>query len=197
MAEEIEITVTRGKTFECGLLAGELSMAYATISAITSVAPVRVTATDHGVPDGWPISISGVKAPSELNVSDVTAVRIDANTLELNHLNGATWRALSGTGVIAFRKPFDLTGCAARAQVRTKVGGELLFSWHSDVGQAPDSLIVLDVATSQVILPMTAAVTAALVWNRGVFDVELITPGGSVLPLTGISKINVANEVTV
>jgi hypothetical protein len=200
MAEEIEITVTRGKTFECGMLYAESRMLYATLSAISNVAPVRVTATGHGIPDGWPVTVSGIKAPAELNTAadaPLVVTVVDADTLEFNELNAATWRGLSGTGVIAFRAPFDLTGCQARAQVRSKVGGDLLFSWHSDAGQVPDGVIELSVVTSQIILKMTAAVTAALTWSKGVFDVELITPGGSVLPVTGISKISVAGEVTV
>lgn len=200
MSTALEITVTRGKTFEYGMLYAESLMSYATLSAMPNKAPVRVTATGHGVPDGWPVTVTGVKSPTELNTpagSAFIASVIDADTIEFNELNGANWRSLSGTGVIAFRAPFDLTGCQARAQVRSKVGGDLLFSWHSDAGQSPDGVIELSVDTSQIILKMTAAMTAALEWTKGVFDVELITPGGSVLAVTAISKITVADEVTV
>lgn len=198
MAPEIDLIITRGKTFDFGLLYAESGMKYAPITAMPSTAPVRLTVTAHGVPDGWPITVVGVKAPAELNTDEPRlAAVVDADTLEFNDLNGAAWKALSGSGVIAFNTPYNLTGCQARAQVRDKVGGALLFSWHSDAGQSPDGLIELDIATSQIILKATAAVTAALTWSRGMYDLELIDASGRVLPVTAISTVTVAGEVTV
>lgn len=200
MPTPLDVTVTRGKTFDYGMLYAESHMSYVALTAIVSKTPVRITAAAHGVPDGWPVEINAVKAPTELNTqpdTPIIATVVDTDTLEFNDLNGAAWKSLSGTGTVSFRTPFDLTGCEARAQVRDKVGGELLFSWHSNPANSPDGAIELNVATSQIILKMTAAVTAALEWTKGVFDVELITPGGSVLAVTAISKITVADEVTV
>lgn len=90
----------------------------------------------------------------------------------------------------------DITGWQCRAQVRDKVGGEVLFTWHSEPAETPDGEIEVDVAGSAFILKMDAATSAALTWKRGKYDVEAIAPTGEVYALTAISDVYVADEVT-
>ena len=70
MAPEIPITIQRGKTFEFGFLYAEDELLYLQIVGMPSKAPVRLTVPGHGVPDGWPVQVTCVKAPAELNTPD-------------------------------------------------------------------------------------------------------------------------------
>lgn len=199
MAEQIDITITRGKTFEFGFLYADDELVYKSITAMPSAAPVRLTVVGHGIPDGWPVQVSCVKAPAELNSNDgehYFIKVIDVDTIELNNVNAHCWKAYSGSGLVVFPKPVDLTGWACRAQVRDKVGGNVLFSWHSDPAENPDGEAVVDEALGAFFLKMDAGTAKDLDWKRGIYDAEAIAPGGEVYPLTAISSVTVEDEVT-
>jgi hypothetical protein len=198
-APEIPITIQRGKTFEFGFLYAEDELLYLPITGMPSKAPVRLTVEGHGVPDGWPVRVTCVKAPAELNTPDdesQIAKLVDADTVELNALNAHCWKAFSGSGLLVLNKPMDLTGWHCRAQVRDRVGGQLLFSWHSDPGEARDGEAFVDVANSRVVLRVDPETAAGLAWKRGVYDVEALAPSGDVYPVVAISRVTVADEVT-
>lgn len=202
MAPVIDITITRGKTYEYGYLYADESLTYKPITAMPSTAPVQLTVTDHGLPDGWLTQVQCVKAPVELN-SDPDGDEpyyyprvIDENTIELNGFNAHCLKAFSGSGLIIFPTPVDLTGWSCRAQIRDRVGGEILFSWSSDAAVLPDGLIVVDTNLSAFIFNIDAVSTAALSFKSGVYDAEAIAPGGEVYPLVAISSVVVADEVT-
>lgn len=199
MAPEIDITITRGKTFEFGYLYAEDELLYLPITGMPSKAPARLTVQGHGVPDGWPVQVACVKAPGELNSADgefQVAKLVDADTIELNAVNAHCWKPFSGSGLLVLNKPMDLTDWKCRAQVRDRVGGTVLFTWHSDPAENPDGEIEVDVAGSAFVLKIGAEATATLDWARGVYDVEAIAPGGEVYPVTAISSVMVADEVT-
>ena len=209
MAEQIDLTITRGKTFDCGFSCADDEPRQALITGMPSKVPLRLTVPGHGLPDGWPFWVSCVKAPAELNsaiesdnayevmaADPYFAKAVDVDTIEVPGVVAACWKSFSGPGVLLTAPPVNLTGWHCRAQVRDKVGGELLFSWHSDPAEAHDSVAIVDVALSQFVLPMDAATTAALTWKKGVYDVEAIAPDGRVYPLTAISQIAVEDEVT-
>ena len=198
-APEIPITIQRGKTFEFGFLYAEDELIYLPITGMPSKAPVRLTVEGHGVPDGWPVQVTCVKHPAELNTPDDESQivkLVDADTVELNALNAHCWKAFSGSGLLVLNKPMDLTGWHCRAQVRDRVGGEVLFTWHSDPAESPDGEIEVDLARSTFVLKMDAATAAALEWKRGKYDVEAIAPGGEIYALTDISDVEVTDEVT-
>jgi hypothetical protein len=197
-APEIPITITRGKTFAFGFLYADEAKTYKTITAMPQLSPVRLTVTAHDIPDGWPVQISCVKAPTELNTatdSYVAVKVIDADTIELPNVNAYCWKAYSPGGLVVFNTPVDLTGWACRAQVRTKVGGELLFSWHSDPAENPDGLIEIDGAG--LTFNIDAVTTAALTWSKGTYDAELIDPSGNVYAMVAPSNVTVVSEVTI
>ena len=199
MAPVVPITIQRGKTFEFGFLYAEDELLYLPITDMPSKAPVRLTVAGHGVPDGWPVRVTCVKAPAELNTPDdesQIAKLVDVDTIELNALNAHCWKPFSGSGLLVLNKPMDLSGWSCRAQVRDRVGGTVLFTWHSDPGESPDGEIEVDLARSTFVLKMDAATAAALKWKRGKYDVEAIAPGGEVYALTAISDVEVTDEVT-
>lgn len=199
MAEQIDITITRGKTFEYGFLYAEDELLYLPITAMPGTAPVRLTVPQHGVPDGWPVQIQCVKSPPQLNSCEderYIARVIDQDTIEINAINANCWKPFSGSGLLVFNKPMQLTGWHCRAQVRDRAGGEVLFTWHSDPGENPDGDIDVDVAQSAFVLRIDAATTGALTWKRGVYDVEAIAPSGEVYAVTAVSAVTVDSEVT-
>lgn len=199
MAEQIDLTITRGKTFEFGYLYADDELIYLPITAMPSKAPVRLTVVGHGIPDGWPVQIQCVKSPAELNTDDGSyhSIKvIDADTIELNSVNAHCWKAFSGSGLVVCSKPADLTGWHCRAQVRDKVGGTVLFKWDSDPLQNPGGQAVVDVALSAFFLKIDAATAAALPWKKGVYDLEAVDPAGKVYPVTAISQVAIEDEVT-
>lgn len=209
MAEQIDIVITRGKTFEFGFLYADDEPRQVLITGMPSQVPLRLTVVGHGLPDGWPFWVSCVKAPAELNTGvdsdDANEVMsadpyfvkvIDADTIEVPGVIASCWKAFSGPGVLITRPPVDLTGWTCRAQVRDKVGGNVLFSWHSDPAENPDGEAVVDVALGTFFLKMDADTAKSLDWKRGLYDAEAIAPGGEVYPLTGISSVTVEDEVT-
>ncbi len=209
MAEQIDLTITRGKTFEFGFLYADDEPRQVLITGMPSKVPLRLTVPGHGLPDGWPFWVSCVKSPAELNTSvesgDAAEVMgadpyfvkvVDLDTIEVPGVIAACWKGFSGPGVLLTRPPVDLTGWHCRAQARDKVGGRVLHSWHSDPAQTPDSPAIVDAALAQFVLTMTADAAQALTWKKAVYDLEAIAPGGQVYPVTAISAITVSDEVT-
>lgn len=201
-ASVIDLTIPRGKTFEYAFLYGdEGSPIYKSIAAVLSKVPLTLEVPGHGVPDGWPVQIECVRSPWELNTAsrqqDFDLARVvDADTLAIVGLSGSCWRDYRGEGVLNYLAPMDLTACHARATVRDRVGGDVLFRWDSSPDVERDGPIEIDVAGCQVVLLLDAATSAALPWSRGVYEVELIDATGRVHAVTAISRITVTKEVT-
>lgn len=196
MAPEIELIITRGKTFAYSLLYADDLLEYLPITAMPSAAPCRFTVAGHGLIDGWPVRVDGLKSPAELNNAEgeYRTVRVvDADTVEFNGVNASSMKPYGSGGLLIFSKPFDLTGWVCRGQVRDKVGGALLFAWHSDPGQNPDGAVLIE--GPQVTLKIDAATTAELDWKRGIYELELVSPTGDVLPLVAPSPVEVVAEV--
>jgi hypothetical protein len=201
-APVVDITIVKGKTFEFAYRYAEDELVYLPITAITSLAPVRLTITSHNIPDGWPITVSCVKNPEELN-SDADgdepyyfAKFVDADTIELNTVNATCWKAYTSGGLVIFRKPVDLTGYKARMWIKTRVGGDVLLKLDSDPATLPAGTIQIDTALSAFIPKLSAAATQLLTWSKGVYDFEAITPTGEVYAIAAISAVTVSDEVT-
>lgn len=199
MPPEIPLKIFRGKTFEFGYLYAEDELLYLPILDMTSRAPVRLRVDGHGIPDGWPVRIECVKSPEELNTAQGCHYRarvVDEDTIEINALNAQCWKPFTQSGLVVLAKPTDLDGWHARAQVRDRVGGTVLFSWHSDPDEDPDGEIVIDPERGAIVLTMTPSVSADLPWRQGVYDLEAISPDGDVYPITSVSPVVVLDEVT-
>lgn len=201
-APVVDITIVKGKTFEFAYRYAEDELVYMPIEAIISLAPVRLTMTAHNIPDGWPIQISCVKNPEELN-SDPDgdepyyfAKFVDINTIELNTVNATCWKAYTSGGLVVFRKPVDLTGYAARMWIKNRVGGDVLLKLDSDPATTPDGTIHIDTALSAFIPKLSAEATQLLEWTKGVYDFEAITPTGEVYAIAAVSAVTVSDEVT-
>lgn len=114
--------------------------------------------------------------------------------LKFTIYQGATFRrrlrwSVKGTGV-----PIDLTGCTARMQVRVeKESPTALLTLTTENGG-----ISLGGAAGTVELYVGATATAAITWDGGVFDLEIIHPGALPDDVTRLAEgsISVSPEVT-
>ena len=87
--------------------------------------------------------------------------------------------------------PVDLTGCTARLQVRERVASDTaLLELTTENGG-----LILGGANGTITLHMSAAETAGIEWRRGVYDLEIAFPDGTVIRrLQG--RVTVSPEVT-
>jgi len=111
--------------------------------------------------------------------------------LQLVILQGETYSALhvwkAGTPAL----PVDLTGCSARMQVRSELPSpEVLLELTTDNGR-----IELGGTNGEITLKLSAAETAALTWERGKYDLEIVHSDASVRRLLE-GSIKVKREVT-
>lgn len=87
--------------------------------------------------------------------------------------------------------PIDLTGCRARMQVRAEIGSPtVLLELTTENGG-----ITLGGAAGTIDLYAGATATAAFTWEGGVFDLEIVHPGGDVTRLAQ-GTVSVSPEVT-
>lgn len=194
-APTVELVIPKGKTFEFALRYASGRMVSKEIAALPSLVPVRLTVPDHGMPDGWPFTVSCVVRPYELNGSYVATV-VDDDTIEINDLVGQCWRhKWSGGGVIQYPAPADIDGWTARAMFRRTIRDEEpLLTFTTEAGA--DGLFLVDPAESTFTLSLTAERAETLPVVSGVWDAEAVDPSGRVYPLVGVSPFSVSNEVT-
>lgn len=196
----LDLTIQRGKTFTLQLGVSDEELKYVTVSAVSNLAPARLTtASAHGLPTRWPVRIESVKLPLELQMAPTAwrpALKVDATTFELNDLNLTAAKAFVPPAVLVYQKPADMTGWIVRMQVRDLTTNEVLLDASSEAGSF-DGVIAIDVANSVFEVTFSAAITAALAWNRAGYDIEAVLPDGKVMSIIAPSKITVEKEYTV
>lgn len=191
-----DFVILQGKTFNPVLRWESAEVVYKTITNILNTAPVRITATAHGVPDGWRCAVVGVKGMTELNAESSPpkpkdywqATVVDANTVEFNRVNATGFKPYSSGGVLQFNKPVDLTGATARMVVKDKVGGTTLLTLTTANGG-----VEIDTVTNTVRLNVSATDTGSIAWKKGVYEIEVEQSGEVRSLLTG--NITVQKEI--
>ena len=200
MAATKDLTIQQGRTFSLALRWESPPVVYRPITAIAQTAPARLTVPAHGVPDGWRVAITNVKGMTEINAeaNKLTsrdyhqATVLDANTVEINDINAAGFKAYTSGGYIQFDTPVDLTGFTARMTIKNRVGGTVLYTLTTENGG-----IVIDAAANLVTLNISAVDTAAMTFTTGVYDLEMVsgaTPAVVTALLSG--RVTVSKEVT-
>ena len=74
MADTKDLSLVQGKTFALVLRWETEPVIYRAITAIQQTAPVRLTVTAHGAPDGWRCAVSNAKGMTEIN-AEANALR--------------------------------------------------------------------------------------------------------------------------
>jgi hypothetical protein len=195
-----DFTIAKGKTFSRVLRWETEPFVYKAISAITKAAPAVVTATAHGVPDGWRVAIVSVLGMTEINAlndppleSDFRKAKVlTGDTIELNAVNSAGFTVYAAvSGFVQYYTPVDLAGFSARMQIRQSLTATTFLLELTTV----NGRIALDNALKTITLTVSAVDTAALTWKTGVYDLELVSPGGVVTQLLS-GTVMVTEEAT-
>lgn len=172
---------------------------YKAITGITKAAPAVVTAAGHGLTDGWRAAIVSVKGMREIN-SEVDdngvpetfnpITYIDANSISVNEINAAEFSTYTSGGYLQFRAPHDLASYTARMKIKDRIGGTELLSLTTENGR-----ITIDAAAKTITRTITAADTALITWKTGVYDLELVSPGGIVTAIDS-GTVSIQQEIT-
>ena len=196
---KLNLTIRRGATNVIPIRVESPVWAYASISAVAQTAPLRITA-DAVPPDNWRAAIMNVRSvgdfaaannpPKDAELLPVTV--IDSETVEFNAINGASFKAHTGGGQLAWKVPLDLAPYnGVRMDVKAKVGGEALLSFSLDNG------LRLDNSTRAVWFEPSVEQSLVLAAKSYVFDIELLRTGGGVDPICSAdSTITVLPEIT-
>jgi len=200
MAKKQDLTLEKGKTFKFVLRWEDRETnVYKAITGITAAAPAVVTATGHGVPDGWDVAIVSVKGMTQINAANsppkdkdyTPATKLSDNTLELNAVNAAGYSTYTSGGYVQYYKPHALAGVTARMMVKDKVGGTVLLTSE---GLTPTITVTVDDTAKSITITISATDTAALTWKKGVYDLEGVD-GSTVYSLLS-GSVTVEPEVT-
>lgn len=193
-----DLVIQQGKTFSRIVTYATSELTYKAITAITNTAPVSITATAHGLPNGWRAAVTSVKGmtqlnaqntpPKEVDYNQVTVV--DVNTIKFNNINAADYGIYTTGGYIQYYTPVDLTGVIGRMTIKNKIGGTVLATLTTAGGG-----VVIDNTAKTIRIFITAAATALYTWTTGVFDLELEFTDGTVVQLLS-GNIQVLEEVT-
>lgn len=179
-----ELVIQRGNSFRLNVRWQQERWGYRTITAIAQSAPVRLTVPQHGIPAGWPAAITGVKGMSALNADDVPpkerAFRpvdvLDADTLELNHIDATGFTPYSSGGQVCFYLPVELDGYRAQMTIISGCGEALPLLQLTSEGNG----IEIDPQQAVIRLLLTPDMTATLSHKTANYFLNLISPAGDV-----------------
>lgn len=197
MLPKHNLTIVQGKTFSKTLRWETGPIVYKDITAITKDAPVQITAPAHGLVDGQRVAIVSVQGMTQINAKSIPPAEtdyhkvtvVDINTITLNDVNSSQYSTYKSGGFVQYNTAVNLTGMTARMKIKDRVGGTTLASLTT-----ADGSIVVDPAAKTITLNMSATTTAAFDWQRGVYDLEVIS--GSVVSLLLTGAVKVYPEVT-
>lgn len=198
MATKHDIVILQGKTFSQVARWESLPIVYKPITGVTQAAPAQITCAAHLVPPGWRVAIVSVKGMLQINAKNTPprtgdyhpATVVNAGAISLNDVNSSDYSAYISGGYVQYNTPVDLTSFTARMTIKDRVGGSVLETLTTANGK-----IVLDNTAKTITILLDAVATAAYTWAKGVYDLEMVSPGGVVTALlTG--AVTVSKEVT-
>lgn len=193
-----DLTIEQGKTFRKVLRWETGPIIYKPITGVTQAAPARLTVPSHGLVNGWRVAVVSVKGMTQINAQNVPpkstdyhkVTVIDPNTVELNDVNAAEYKAYQSGGYLQFNTPVNMTDMTARMSIKDKIGGILLLSLTTE-----NDRIELDNVAKTITLVISASTTAALSWKKGVYDIEFVSFDGTVTKMMS-GAVSVVQEVT-
>ncbi len=197
------LLIRRGKTFILPLRLASKPFIYKAITGITQADPARVTAVDHGLVDGWPVAVVGVKGMRQINAQDFDAdgwpaqvypaTVVDDDHVELNDVRASGFSAYASGGSLMYASPVDLANyVAVRMQVKDEIDGTVLATFT-----LADGDFTIDLDLKKLTLEISADDTAGFEWDEGITDIELEDTEGRVSDaLGGPRRVQVLPEVT-
>lgn len=205
MAVKKNFTILQGETFQRIIRWETPPFVYIPITGITQAAPASVTAPLHGLKTGWRGAVVSVLGMTEINAinaplrdSDYHQMTVvDANTVSINDINSAEFTAYVSGGYLQFLTPVILTGYSAKMEIKDRVGGTILTTLGSLIGDDPKLRITLDVINNTITLTIAAAdlIASLISWRKGVYDLEMTGPTGTITRIFS-GNIVISPEVT-
>lgn len=188
MATEHDISIRRGSSRRIVVRWETEPYLFAAISSITRAAPaVLNTQQPHGLPDGWNVAVIDAQGMTQLNAKsnppkpgDFRRARVRSTTqIEFNETSSALFGAHRGnTGFLQWLTPHELLDYEARMDIKDRVGGTILMTLTSD-----NSRILVSDSEKTITLVFQPADTNDVPWSTGVYDLEMVAPGGFVTPI--------------
>lgn len=188
-AVQQDLEIIQGKTFEAAFGWAQGKFVWKAISGVSQAAPLQLTAVGHDLKDGWPYWISDLKEPACLNNvkngcegepdelgEPYLAEVVDGNTLAINHLNGARFKAYASGGAIRYYAREDIINYTALMQVRRSEKDETVLFQASSEGVAP--MIVGDEGAATFYLTIPAEAFDEAAFTCGVYEIEITSPDG-------------------
>lgn len=188
----LNFKIYQGSTFREVLRWESDTKVYVPITNISKTAPMVVTATAHGTPEGWRVKIYGVGGMKEINdtTNYIIATGTTTDTLTFNSVNALAYTTYTTGGALEYNQPVPLAGLTARMQIRSKLAStDIIDELTTDNGR-----IILDTTASTITLTIPADVTAAYTFKTAVYSLELIN-GAEVIPFI-YGNITLDLEVT-
>lgn len=198
MSTAYDITIKQGSTFSLTLKYGQPQFTVKTITGVTKSGQAVVTAPTHGLTIDWPVWVVGVNGMDQLNhksdeLRDACAAYyayyVDGNSLRLD-VDTTRFGAYTSGGEVLYHPPVNLTGFTARMQIR-----ETIESTTTLVSLTEASGITLGGTAGTIGITITATATALLDFDSAVYDLEVVSAGGIVTPVT-YGNVYLNDEVT-
>lgn len=196
----LSLCVKKGETVAIPLRIATYTLIYKAITAITQSAPVTITATAHGLKNGWRAAVINVQGMRKINAEQIPpegaayhpVTVVDANTVQFNTVSSADYHAYTSGGYLVYHAPLDLSAyVSARMTVRDEVGGTQIVALST-----ADDTLEIDATTQTLWVLMDADVSAAITADEGVFDIELVNVLDEVKAVcSSKSKIEFESEV--
>lgn len=122
------LTIIQGKTFSDTIRLRKKPIVYKAITGISfATGAPRLTVAGHGIAEEWPVAITRVVGPKEINAKNyppddsdyVKATFVNSGVIELNEVcpvdsRGNEWPAYESGGFIQYETPVDLSGVKVR-----------------------------------------------------------------------------------
>lgn len=161
------------------------------ITAITQAAPAVITATSHGVPNGWQAAVVSAGGMTQINSTryppkgkDLHRVTVlTVNTIAFNDINAADFSAYTSGGFLVYNTPISLSGATASMKIwdNPENSGTPLLALTEISGITLDTI-------NNTITPSFA--TTSLTWSTGYYDLNITdTTGITTQVLTGVITI--------
>jgi hypothetical protein len=197
MTTRLNLTIRQGETFTRIIRWETSPFIYKAITGIQQSAPARVTAVGHGLKTGWRAAVINVKGMRQINAQNdpvrdyefLPVTYVDADTVTFNKISSADYSAYTSGGYLMFYTPVDMTAYTARLTVKDRVGGTVLMQLVSPTD------IVIDNTEHTITVTVSATATALLTFTKGVYDLEMVSPTGTVTTVFSGSVV-VTKEVT-
>lgn len=189
---KLNLKVYQGSTFRETLRWESAEKVYAPITMISKTAPMVVTATSHGLPPGWRTKIVGALGMKEVNNPEyIITSSVTTDTVTFNEVNALGYSTYTGSGVLEYNKPVNLTGFTGRMQIRAKIDDSTIIKELTSLNGG----VIINNTDKTIQLYMSAADTAVLNFQTGVYSLELVSSGGEVTQLIA-GSISLVKEVT-